>query len=122
MLKENKKTNERYSLSSKSEKRFLVNFQTKNAIIPINATPPATESPTIEPVPSPELSSLLFAAALEVDEGAAEVDAPGLVRVVMTSLPLMTVVTIGCWDVKSGGGVDAAFVVVVEVGVVDVFD
>jgi len=31
----------------------------KNAAIPSNAIPPATDSPMIDPVPSPELSSLL---------------------------------------------------------------
>jgi hypothetical protein len=42
-------------LSSKSF-CFLVNFQTKNAMIPIKATPPATDKPMIEPVPRPEES------------------------------------------------------------------
>ena len=46
-----------YALSSKSEKRFLVNFQTKKATMPIKATPPATDIPMIEPVLRPELSS-----------------------------------------------------------------
>jgi hypothetical protein len=41
------------SWSSKSLNRFLVNFQMKNAMIPIAATPPATERPIIEPVPRP---------------------------------------------------------------------
>lgn len=41
------------SLSSKSVKRFLVNFQIKNEMMPITATPPATERPTMEPVPRP---------------------------------------------------------------------
>lgn len=45
------------SLSSKSEKRFLVNFHTKNAMMPITATPPATDIPMIEPVLRPEVSS-----------------------------------------------------------------
>lgn len=41
------------ALSSKSAKRFLVNFQTKNETMAITATPPATERPMIEPVPKP---------------------------------------------------------------------
>jgi hypothetical protein len=45
------------ALSSKSAKRFLVNFQTKNEMIAMTATPPATDRPMIEPVPRPlELS------------------------------------------------------------------
>lgn len=49
------------SLSSKSAKRFLVNFQIKNEMMPMTATPPATERPTMEPVPRPlELSELLL--------------------------------------------------------------
>jgi hypothetical protein len=46
------------SLSSKSEKRFLVNFQIKKPTMPMSATPPATERPTMEPVDNPESSSL----------------------------------------------------------------
>lgn len=44
-------------LSSKSENRFLVNFQMKNAMTPMTATPPATDIPMIEPVlrPGPPL-------------------------------------------------------------------
>jgi hypothetical protein len=53
-------------LSSKSEKRFRVSFQTRNAMIPMTATPPATERPIIEPVPRAVLSPEL---ALEVAEG-----------------------------------------------------
>lgn len=44
------------SLSSKLL-RFLVNFQMKKAMIPIKARPPATDIPTIDPVPSPPPSS-----------------------------------------------------------------
>jgi hypothetical protein len=38
-------------LSSKSEKRFLVNFQMMKATIPMTAIPPATDIPMIDPVP-----------------------------------------------------------------------
>lgn len=54
-------------LSSKSANRFLVNFQTKNRMIPTAAIPPETERPTMEPVLRPPLSSLL---GVGVDEGA----------------------------------------------------
>ena len=42
---------------SKSEKRFLVNFQIKKAMRPMTATPPATDKPIIEPVLKPPLVS-----------------------------------------------------------------
>ena len=45
-------------LSSKSENRFLVNFQMKNAMTPMTATPPATDIPMIEPVLRPGLPLL----------------------------------------------------------------
>ncbi len=45
-----------YDILSSKSFCFLVNFQTKNAIIPIKATPPATDKPMIEPVPKPEES------------------------------------------------------------------
>jgi hypothetical protein len=48
------------SLSSKSEKRFRVNFHTKKAMMPITATPPATERPMIEPVPKELLPPVLL--------------------------------------------------------------
>jgi hypothetical protein len=59
------------SVSSKSLKRFLVNFQMKKPTIPRAAIPPATERPMIEPVLS-ELLSLLepLSAPLEADEEA----------------------------------------------------
>jgi hypothetical protein len=61
------------SLSSKSANRFLVNFHTKKAMIPITATPPATDIPTMEPVPSPlELGEL--ASDVAADELADELD------------------------------------------------
>jgi hypothetical protein len=45
-------------LSSKSENRFLENFHTMKPMTPSTATPPATERPTIEPVPKPPLAPL----------------------------------------------------------------
>jgi len=59
------------SLSSNSEKRFLVNFQTKKATMPITAIPPATDIPMIEPVLRPELSS---GGGAEVGDGTADED------------------------------------------------
>ena len=50
--------------SSKSEKRFLVNFQIKKAMRPMTATPPATERPMMVPV----LKELLVS-ELEGDDG-----------------------------------------------------
>lgn len=102
-------------MSSKSEKRFLVNFQTKKATTPMRATPPATDRPTIEPVPRPESVVGGAGAADDVLEGAAE-----LVKVTMTSEPLTVV--------RLGGREEASEVVVweggaeeVEVEVVDDF-
>ena len=84
-----------YALSSKSEKRFLVNFHTKNAIIPITATPPATARPMIEPVPRPELSLSLSLAAVGVPDADVDevVDAELVTTVVTTVLPLCVVTT-----------------------------
>jgi hypothetical protein len=59
-------------LSSKSENRFLVNFQMKNAITPMTATPPATDIPIIEPVLRLEPPLVLLAeddAAAEAADG-----------------------------------------------------
>jgi len=47
------------SLSSKSAKRFRVNFQTKKRMMPTAAMPPATDSPMMEPVLRPPLLELL---------------------------------------------------------------
>lgn len=58
-------------LSSKSANRFLVNFQTKKAMIPIKATPPATDIATMEPVPRPPLELELLAPEV-VDDGLAD--------------------------------------------------
>lgn len=99
------------SVSSKSEKRFLVNFQTKNAMMPMTATPPATAKPTMEPVPKPldELSAPLVGAAevLLLEEDAVVDDEPGTV---MTT-PLAVTTRGGCVD---GGGVGELWEGVVE--------
>ena len=48
----------RYIPSSYADERcFRVNFQMKNAATPSSAIPPATDNPTIDPVPSPEFES-----------------------------------------------------------------
>lgn len=53
------KTILKYILSSKSLKRFLVNFHTKKPMIPMTAMPPATDMPMMGPIPRPLLSSCL---------------------------------------------------------------
>jgi len=45
-----------------------VNFQTKNAMMPITATPPATDIPMIEPVLRPEVSSGVTVALADAEE------------------------------------------------------
>lgn len=69
--------------SSKSEKRFLVNFQTKNETIAMTAIPPATERPIIEPVPR-------LLESLEVDD-VCEADAVELEEVCVTTMMLVIV-------------------------------
>jgi len=65
-------------------KRFLVNFQTKNEMMAITATPPATERPIIEPVPRPlELS--------ELDDDVGADDEVELDADCVTSIKLVTV-------------------------------
>jgi len=102
------------SLSSKSEKRFLVNFQIKKAMRPMTATPPATERPMIEPVLKPP--------PLESDWGGAdcvgweeEVEEEGpttaTVTTVVTKVPSTEVTT---------GDVTAATMEVVDTGVEEV--
>jgi len=108
-----------------------VNFQTKKAMTPRRATPPATDKPTIEPVPRPESEE----GGVGGDDGLElEVEAE-LVKVTTTSEPLALIV------VRLGGGgasevvdrvggaevvevVDVGFELVsveaAEVGVVDV--
>ncbi len=53
--------------SSKSEKRFLVNFHTMKPMIPKSATPPATDRPMIVPVLTPELPPELELPVLLLD-------------------------------------------------------
>ena len=60
-----------------------MNFQTKNAIIPSNAIPPATDSPIIDPVPSPELSLLLCPSEVGVGDEEEELE-PEATTVTMT--------------------------------------
>lgn len=106
-------------LSSKSLKRFLVNFQITKAITPSTATPPATAIPTIEPVPRPESSSLSDAEPLDaVDDADADVPVAALVfvTVIVTSSPCELVVT--TLEVTGGGGV--VEVLVADVGCCDV--
>jgi hypothetical protein len=59
------------SLSSKSVKRFWVNFHTKKPTITRTAIPPATDKPTIGPIPIPpeEESLLLEVVGLEEEVG-----------------------------------------------------
>ena len=49
-----------------------MNFQMKNARIPNSAMPPATDSPMMDPVPSPEEESSPFGGGV----GVAEVEEP----------------------------------------------
>lgn len=108
------------SLSSKSLKRFLVNFQMRKPTIPKAATPPATERPIIDPVPSPlsPLLLLLLSAPLVADEEGEEV-ALDIVSVTTTvSPPAFTEVTT---DVAGGAtgvvDVDNAVFVPVDLAV-----
>lgn len=101
------------SLSSKSEKRFLVNFQTKNEMMPITATPPATERPMMEPVPRPpEL--------LEDDEDCV-LDEVALLGVDVTSTVLVTSkpaeLVVTCTEGATTTDGVVAVVAVFEVGV-----
>jgi hypothetical protein len=91
------------SWSSKSVKRFRVNFQTKKPTIPKTATPPATDMPTIEPTPSLE-SSGSFGAA----DGVLEVEDVGdgvlvLVIVTVEAWPSAPVVVSSSTEVCTGG-------------------
>jgi len=78
----------------------------KNAAIPSNAIPPATDSPIIEPVPSPELSSLLCPSEVGVGDGEEEPAALEATTVTTTTVgkpsdPVLWTLLI-CTD---GGGV-----------------
>jgi len=68
----------------------------KNAIIPKRATPPATERPIIEPVPSPLLVLLLLLLSeplVAVEDGDELVSEGGSVAVTITVLPAALVVS-----------------------------
>jgi hypothetical protein len=104
------------SLSSKSENRFLVNFQTKKPMIPMTATPPATDMPTIEPVERPFETGFGGSEGTGLEEpGGADW---GTVMVTSTMLPPSAVlwITVGVggrdgwgggvgWDGSEGCGV-----------------
>lgn len=113
------------SLSSKSAKRFLVNFQIKNEMMAMTATPPATERPIMEPVPRP-LELLLLAEEDSVLDGLG-VGVGVTTIVLVNSCPAELVETetvvdgrravVGVVVVASGGGVEVVWVGVVLVGV-----
>lgn len=94
-----------YSLSSKSANRLRVNFQMKNATMPMTAMPPATARPTIEPVLRPGELSLSAAdvpeAEVEAEDAEADCDCE------------TTIVSVPCTGVDgvpvSVGGVVAVF-------------
>lgn len=103
------------SLSSKSAKRFLVNFQIKNEMMPMTATPPATERPTMEPVPRPlELLPLVEDSVLD---GLA-LDVGVMTIVLVIGWPAELVVT--CTEVVNGRGAVVGVVAVVWEGGVEV--
>lgn len=115
-------------LSSKLA-RFLVNFQTKNAMMPMRARPPATDIPTMAPVPIAGLSSsssLLVVADAEAEE---VVEVPVWVTTTVATSPSASVVrnvevpgggVFGLAGVVSGGGVLVGEVVLVVDSVVSV--
>lgn len=113
------------SLSSKSAKRFLVNFQIKNEMMAMTATPPATERPIIEPVPRPP--ELLLLAEEDSVLDALGVGVGVMTIVLVNSCPAELVETETVVDgrrtvvgvvaaVVSGGGVELVCVGVVVVG------
>lgn len=67
-----------------------MNFQTKNAVIPIKATPPATDKPMIEPVP--KLESEDDGGGRDDGEGEVLLDAARPKEVTTTVEPLMITV------------------------------
>jgi hypothetical protein len=75
----------------------------------MTATPPATERPTIEPVPRP-LELLLLAEEDSVLDGLA-LDVGVMTRVLVISWPAELVVT--CTEVVNGGGAVVGVVAVV---------
>lgn len=81
----------------------------KKAMIPIKARPPATDIPTIDPVPSPLVSSSSLAALVLDWVGAVLVAELVFVTICVTSPVLVTVVAGG--GVLAGGGVSGGGVV-----------
>jgi hypothetical protein len=90
-----------------------VNFQIKNEMMPMTATPPATERPIIEPVPMP----LELLAEDSVLDGLA-LDVGVRTRVLVISWPAELVVT--CTEVVNGRGAVVGVVAVVWEGGVEV--
>jgi hypothetical protein len=78
----------------------------KNATIPNNAIPPATDSPMIDPVPSPELPPVSSSFEVGVTDGEVEVPEFEATTVTTTTVgepfdPVLWIL-LRCW----GGGVD----------------
>ena len=127
---EAKRKNEgKFCVLSSKLARFLVNFQTKNAMIPMRARPPATDIPTMAPVPIPGLS--FSSSALVVADAEAEevVEVPVWVTTTVATSPSASVVrkvevpgggVVGAAGVVSGGGVLVVEVVLVVDSVVSV--
>lgn len=92
-------------LSSKSVNRFLVHFQTKNRMMPSAEIPPATESPTIEPVLRPPLLGLF---EVPVWEGAALETVKASGTSVVTSCPEASVAVVGTAELTTIACVDGA--------------
>lgn len=113
------------ALSSRSAKRLWVNFQTKNAITPMRATPPATERPMMVEVDVPLLPELLLSAAeLELDE-ADDADPDGVYVTKTTDVsvwPSAFVVMICEDSVVGWGGFVVCWLLAVVVCEVWVFD
>lgn len=96
------------ALSSRSENRLWVNFQTKNAITPMRATPPATERPMMVDVDVPELPlPLLSEAAVELDDADDE-EADGVYVTITTDVSVWpSAFVVMTWEdevVAWGGG------------------
>jgi hypothetical protein len=115
-------------LSSKLA-RFLVNFQTKNAMMPMRARPPATDIPTMAPVPIAGLSSSSSLLVVADAEGEEVVEVPVWVTTTVATSPSASVVRnvevpggggFGLEGVVSGGGVLVVEVVLVVDSVVSV--
>lgn len=107
------------ALSSRSLKRLWVNFQTKNAMTPMTATPPATESPIIVEVEVPLLLELLLSEAAvedaEEDEEAEEAVAVTNTTEVSVSPSALVVMIWEDWVVSCGVSVCCSVAAVVVV-------